>query len=260
MAYPTSDMELEVKEITSSKQIEIKILPTRVVNMEKLAPDVMRLNLKLPMAERLQFLAGQYIDILLEDGKKRSFSIANAPHDDEYLELHVRKIENGKFTTHVFDSMAEKELMRIEGPLGTFYLNEASEKPIVFIAGGTGFAPIKGMLEHAFAEETKRQMVLYWGVRDVESLYLADLAEQWAKEHENFTFIPVLSSPKESDEWQGRTGFVHEAVQADYLSVNESEVYASGPPAMIDAVRQAFVDKGLDAENFYFDSFEFAKD
>jgi len=259
-AYPASDMELEIKEITSSKQIDIKVLPTRVSKMEKLAPDVMRLYLKLPMVERLQFLAGQYIDILLKDGRRRSFSIANAPHDDEFLELHIRKVEGGEFTSHVFEKMKEKDLMRIEGPLGTFHLNEESEKPILFIAGGTGFAPIKGMLEHAFAEETTRPMILYWGVRNIESLYLAELPEKWMAEHDNFKFVPVLSDPAVSDEWGGREGFVHEAVLADFNSLSEFEIYASGPPAMINEVRDTFSEKGFDKDSFYFDSFEFSKD
>jgi len=259
-AYPESDMELEVKEITSSSEIEIKTLPTRIAKMEKLAPDVMRLFLKLPMMDRLQFLAGQYVDILLRDGRKRSFSIANAPHDDELLELHIRKVDNGVFTGRVFESMAEKEMLRIEGPLGSFSLNEKSDKPIIFVAGGTGFAPIKGMIEHAFAEQTKRKMTLYWGVRDLDSLYLAELPEQWAMGNDNFEFIPVLSEPKAADNWSGREGFVHDAIAADITSFGEHEVYASGPPAMIKAARESFFEKGLSEDAFYFDSFEFAKD
>ena len=259
-AYPDSDMELEVKEITSSKQIEVKTLPTRVAKMEKLAPDVIRLLLKLPMVERMQFFAGQYVDILLKDGRRRSFSIANAPHNDEFLELHVRKIEGGAFTSHVFENMNEKDLLRVEGPLGTFCLNEESTKPIIFIAGGTGFAPIKGMLEHAFAEKLQRPMTFYWGARNVVSLYLAELPAQWAKQHSHFKFVPVLSEPGVDDNWQGKVGLVHDVVIKDFQSLAEHEVYASGPPAMINAIREDFAEKGMSNDNFYFDSFEFAKE
>jgi len=256
-ASPRSDMELEVKEISSVKDIVIKTLPTRVVKMDKLAPDVMRLSLKLPMIERLQFLAGQYIDILLKDGRRKSFSIANAPHDDEFLELHIRKIEGGSFTTHVFEEMQEKALLRIEGPLGSFFLREESEKPLIFMAGGTGFAPIKGILEHAFAEELKKPMTLYWGVQDKASLYLAELAETWAKDYENFSFIPVLSNPSEDDGWQGETGLVHEVLARDFPDLSAHEIYASGPPEMIDAGREAFSQQGLNLDNYYFDAFTF---
>jgi len=259
-AVPDSDLVLEVQEISAAKDIAVKTLPSRVVKMEKLASDVMRIYLKLPMIERMQFLAGQYLDILLKDGKRRSFSIANAPYDDELLELHIRKIEGGHFTTHVFDEMEEKALIRIEGPLGTFFLREESDRPLIFIAGGTGFAPIKGILEHAFEEGISRPMYLYWGARDCESLYLNELAESWAKKFDNFQYIPVLSSAKESDNWQGRVGFVHEAVAKDFSDLSSYQLYASGPPEMIDAGRDAFLKQGMDENHYYYDAFTFAND
>ncbi|MDH3325620.1 MAG: CDP-6-deoxy-delta-3,4-glucoseen reductase [Gammaproteobacteria bacterium] len=257
-AIPDSDLVLEVKGISAVKDIVVKTLPARVAKMERLAPDVMRLYLKLPMIERMQFLAGQYLDILLKDGRRRSFSIANAPHDDELLELHIRKIDGGEFTTYVFDEMEEKALLRIEGPLGTFFLRE-SDRPLICMAGGTGFAPLKGILEHAFEEGLKRPIHLYWGARDKEGLYLSELAESWASKYENFIYIPVLSEQKAGDNWQGRTGLVHEAVAADFTDLSQYEIYASGRPEMIDEGRNIFIEKGLDQENYYFDAFTFSE-
>jgi len=259
-AIPDSDLVLEVEEISAAKDIVVKTLPSRVVKMEKLAPDVMRLYLKLPMIERMQFLAGQYLDILLKDGRRRSFSIANAPHDDELFELHIRKIEGGEYTTHVFEDMEEKALLRIEGPLGTFFLREESDRPLLFIAGGTGFAPIKSILEHAFAEGVKRPIHFYWGARDKASLYLTELAQSWVEKYENFSYTPVLSAAKPEDNWEGRTGFVHEAVVKDFAELSSFDIYTSGPPEMIDAGREAFLKIGMDEDLYFFDAFTFADD
>ncbi len=259
-AIPDTDLTLEVKEISAAKDIVVKTLPTRVVKMEKLAPDVMRLYLKLPMIERMQFLAGQYLDILLKDGRRRSFSIANAPHDDEFLELHIRKIEGGMFTSFVFDEMQEKALLRIEGPLGTFFYREESDKPLIFMAGGTGFAPIKGILEHVFAEKIKRPIYFYWGARDKTSLYLSELVQSWESQYSNFNYIPVLSEPKADDNWQGRTGWVHQAVADDFADLSPYQIYASGPPEMIDAAQSAFASQGLDMDNYFFDAFTFSEE
>ena len=258
-AIPDSDLVLEVKEISVAKDIVVKTLPSRVVKMEKLAHDVMRIYLKLPMIERMQFLAGQYLDILLKDGRRRSFSIANAPHDDEFLELHIRNIDGGEFTSFVFDEMEEKALLRIEGPLGTFFLREESERPLIFVAGGTGFAPLKGILEHAFAENMQRPIHLYWGARNKEGLYLNELAESWAAEHDNFKYTPVLSEAGD-DAWSGRKGMVHEAVAEDYADLSEYQIYASGRPEMIDSGRDAFTAKGMDLNHYYYDAFTFTND
>jgi len=259
-AHPSSDLELEVKEIAAAKDIVIKTLPARVVKMEKLAPHVMRVYIKLPMIERLQFLAGQYLDVLLDDGRRRSFSIANSPHDDEFIELHIRHVEGGQYTTYVFNEMQEKDLMRIEGPLGSFFLREKSKNPIILMASGTGFAPIKGILEHAFSEGLKRPVYFYWGARNLEYLYMGDLPAQWAKKHENFHFIPVLSQSLPEDNWQGRTGYVHAAVGEDFPDMSEYDVYASGRPEMIDAGRDLFLKQGMNEDRFYFDSFTFGVD
>ena len=203
-------------------------------------------------------MAGQYLDFLLADGKHRAFSIANAPHDDEFIELHIRHVDGGLFTDWVFSQMKEKALLRIEAPLGTFTLDEASERPMIFVAGGTGFAPIKGQIEHAFQAGLERPAELYWGVRSKRDLYLADLPARWAGERENFSFVPVLSEPDE--DWTGRVGWVHEAVLADHDDLPEHDIYMAGPPPMIEAARAAFRKAGVPDEQMYYDSFEYAGD
>lgn len=260
-ASPLSDLVIECHEISATKDIEIKTLPCRVQNLELVAPDVMVISLKLPTNQRLQFLAGQYIDILLKDGKRRSFSLANAPHDDEYLELHARNYPGGVFTEHVFTSMKVKDMLRFTGPLGSFFLRDTPEEcSIIFLASGTGFAPIKSILEHVFHQEggrhRKRNMTLYWGARTKSDLYLANLADKWQREHDNFTFVPVLSEPLSSDNWQGRTGLVHQAVMHDFPSLETHQVYACGAPVMVKAAYHDFITQcHLPRDAFFSDVF-----
>jgi len=258
-ARPRTDLTIEVREVRRAGDIQIKRLPCRIESIEKAAPDVAIVRFKLPANERLQFLAGQYIDFLLKDGKRRSFSLATPPHDDSLLELHVRHIPGGFFSDALFTQYKGREILRFEGPLGAFYLREESDKPIVFVAGGTGFAPIKAMIEHALHHGIDREMVLYWGVRSLPDLYLPNLPGRWQSEHRNFTFIPVLSEPRAEDAWPGRTGFVHQAVMADFPDLSGYQVYACGAPAMIDAARHDFTQQcGLPATEFYADSFTYA--
>lgn len=257
-ARPQSDLVIEAREIKTGGDIAVKILPCRVERRELLAPDVMRLYLRLPSVERLQFLAGQYVDILLADGRRRSFSLANPPHADDLLELHVRRVPGGFFTDYVFDKMKEKALLRFQGPLGTFFLREDSPRPIILIGGGTGFAPLKGILEHAFHIGLGRPLHLYWGARAKVDIYLDGLPRRWEAEQPNFRYTPVLSEPRPEDGWGGRTGWVHEAVAADYPDLSGHEVYMSGPPPMIRAAKPAFAARGLPEERLYYDSFEFA--
>ena len=260
-ARPLSDLSIEVREIGAAKDIVVKTLPCRVEKLEKRADDVMVVKIRLPANERLQFLAGQYIDFQLKNGKTRSYSLANPPHDDALQELHIRHMPGGLFTDQVFSSLKERDILRLKGPLGSFFIREDSDKPMIFIAGGTGFAPIKGMLEHAFAAHLDREMVLYWGVRSLKDLYMAELPQQWQAEHPNFTFIPVLSNPEPGDQWPGRTGYVHEAVLADFADLSGYQVYACGAPIMVDSARDAFGQtRGLPEDAFFADSFVFAAD
>ena len=257
-AQPRSDLRLRAREIERAGQLEVRILPCRVVRLDHLSHDVIRLSLKLPESQRLQFLAGQYLEFLLSDGRARAFSIANAPHDDELIELHLRHVPGGRFTDHVFSQMREKAILRIRAPLGTFVLREDSPRPMLFVAGGTGFAPIKGMIEHAFHVGIERPMHLYWGVRAARDLYLADLPRQWEASHPGFRFTAVLSEPDEG--WQGHRGFVHSAVLQDYPDLSGVDVYMAGPPVMIEAARTGFGAAGLPPARLYSDAFEYAKD
>ncbi len=260
-AKPTSDVVIECREVGAIADIPVRKLPARVQKMERLAPDVMAVHLKLPTNERLQFLAGQYVDILLKDGRRRSFSVANAPHDDELLSLHIRLVPGGQFTEHVFSAMKERDILRIEGPLGSFYLREDRDTPIVLLAGGTGFAPIKAIVEHAIHIGLTRPITLYWGSRDRAGLYMEQRAAGWESQLPGFKFVPVLSDSKPEDGWQGRTGLVHHAVIADLPDLSSHEVYACGAPAMIDAARLDFTTKcGLPEAAFFADSFTFAAD
>ena len=257
-AQPCSDLVIIAREINTSGELAIKTLPCRVERRELLAPDVIRLFLKLPSTERLQFLAGHYVDILLADGRRRSFSLANPPHADELLELHIRHVPDGFFTDFVFNRMKDKALLRFQGPLGTFFLREDSPRPMILIAGGTGFAPLKAMLEHAFHIGLDRPLHLYWGARAKVDLYLDELPRRWMAEYTNFRYTPVLSDPRREDEWSGQTGWVHEAVVTDYPELRGYDVYMSGPPPMIAAAKPVFADRGLPAEQLFYDSFEFA--
>jgi CDP-4-dehydro-6-deoxyglucose reductase len=260
-AKPKGDLTIECKQLSSDRDIPVKTLPARVEKLEKLAPDVIEMHLRLPASERLQFLAGQYIDILLKDGRRRSFSLANAPHDDSFLQLHIRHVPGGVFTEQVFSTMKARDILRFNGPHGSFYLREDSKKPMVFLAGGTGFAPIKSLVEHALHEGSERPIHLYWGARTKADLYQNDLPEQWTAKHPHIRYIPVLSDPAPGDGWQGRTGFVHRAVMADLPDLSGFQVYACGSPAMVDAARRDFTsDCRLPEEEFFADSFTFSAD
>jgi len=256
-AKPLTDLVVEARTIGAAKDIQVKLLPCRVQKLERLADDVMVLYLRLPANERLQFLAGQFVEFLLKDGSRRSFSMGNAPHDDELIQLHVRHVAGGQFTDHVFGKMKERDILRLEGPLGTFFLREDSAKPIVFVASGTGFAPIKSIIEHALRKGVTRPMVLYWGGRRPKDLYMNELAQKWAAEYpQQFRYIPVVSDALPEDQWSGRTGFVHRAVMEDFADMSGMQVYACGAPVMVDAARSDFTAKcRLPADEFFADSF-----
>ena len=258
-----SDLVIEVKELHGLGGIRPRKIPCRVERLEKPAPDVAVLGLRLPMNENFRFVAGQYIDFLLKDNQRRSYSIATAPKAEGVtaLELHVRHTPGGLFTDHAFSTLKVRDLLRFEGPLGTFYLREDSDKPIVLVASGTGFAPIKAICEHAFAKKIneKRPMTLYWGCRAKRDLYMLDVPAAWSAP--NFKFIPVLSDPTPECRWAGRTGFVHRAVMQDFPDLAGHQVYACGAPVMVDAARRDFSAAcRLPADEFFADSFLTAAD
>ncbi len=257
-AVPRTDLLVKVPEIVVGSDLPVRTLPCRVIEREQPAHDVIILHLKLPEGEVLQYLPGQYLDVLMRDGRRRSFSIANAPRPDDRLTLHIRHVPGGEFSGYVFEHLKTRALLRVRGPLGGFFLRERSERALVFVAGGTGLAPIKAILEDAFQRGDARPMHLYWGVRAQRDLYLHDLVTAWTREHSNLTYIPVLSEPADDDRWTGRTGLVHQAVLEDISDLGPYEVYSSGPPVMVDAAWETFPSHGLDPEHHFSDTFEFA--
>ncbi len=257
-AEPLSDVEISYVAPVGARAAPVKQHVARVTHLELLSSDVMRLDLQLDDGTPLAFHAGQYINVILSDGARRSFSFASAPHAGSAIELHVRRVEGGRFTPGVFTTLSVGDSLRIEGPLGAFTLREDSSKPIIFVAGSTGFAPVKSMLEHAFHTGLKRQIVLYWGVRSRADLYLGELAEQWAREHANFRFVPVLSAQLAQDAWSGRTGLVHEIILADYPDLSAHQVYACGSVQMVQAAQPAFAKRGLSSDDCFSDAFHLA--
>ena len=258
-----SDVVIESRQVTDESAFPIKKMPTRVASLAKLSHDVMALRLQLPAADVFKYHAGQYIEFLLRDGDRRAYSMANAPHtqlEKPGLELHVRHTPGGKFTDHVFSAMKEKEILRVEGPFGSFYLREESAKPMVFLASGTGFAPIKSMIEHMRVKNITRPAVLYWGGRRPADLYMHDWVLEQVLHMPNLTYIPVVSDALPEDAWAGRTGFVHNAVLQDLPDLNAYQVYACGAPIVVDSAQAAYVAAGLPADEFFADSFVTEKD
>ncbi len=256
-AMALEDLTIECREVGGLAGIKPRILPARVAKKEQLAHDVIALHLQLPASERLQFKAGQYIEFILKDGKRRAFSIANAQHDAEFLQLHIRVIPGGVFSEYVANELVEKAILRIEAPFGNFFLREDSQKPIIFVAGGTGFAPVKGIIEHMLFNNIQRDIILYRGARQLQDLYMHELCEKWAEFTPHLTYIPVISEP-EGDTWQGRTGLVHEAVLADYKDLGGHQAYVCGAPDMCEAAHTSFVQQGLLPDEFFSDAFTFA--
>ena len=221
--------------------------------------DVAILRLQLPANQNLQYRAGQYVEFILQGGARRSYSMANAPHllgSPPAIELHVRHMPGGRFTDHVFGAMKEKDILRMEGPFGSFFLREESVKPIVLLASGTGFAPIKAIIEQMQHKAIHRPAVLYWGARRRADLYLHDWAVQAAADMPNLQYVPVLSEATDEDAWDGRRGFVHQAVMQDWPDLSGHQVYACGAPVMVESAERDFVALcGLPAEEFYADAF-----
>ena len=257
-ARALTDLTVELRQVASAADAEIKTLPARIARLRKLAPDVMQVFLRLPAVERLDFAPGQYLDILIEGGRRRSFSIASPPHDSELIELHVRHVPGGSFTRRLFGALTDGALLKIEGPLGQFVYREGT-RPALLIAGGTGFAPLKSMLRHALEGGSHRRFLLYWGARTPIDLYEEPLVLDWTRRHSQLTFVPVLSEADAPHGGSRRAGWVHEAVLADHPSLAPYDVYAAGPPAMIEAIRSTFPSRGLPADQLHFDSFDYAQ-
>jgi CDP-4-dehydro-6-deoxyglucose reductase len=255
-ALPEGDVVIEAREIGGSSDYPIRKMPTRVQSITRAAPDVAIVTLQLPANEALAYRAGQYVEFLLKDGKRRAYSIACAPSLERPLELHIRHLAGGLFTEHVFGAMKERDILRFEGPLGTFFLREESDKPIVLLASGTGFAPVKALVEHLMHLKSTRPVRLYWGGRRPQDLYMDELCQAWTTTMPDFTYVPVVSDALPEDAWTGRTGFVHAAVMQDIPDLSGYQVYACGAPLMVDAARTEYVAQcGLPADEFFADAF-----
>jgi CDP-4-dehydro-6-deoxyglucose reductase, E3 len=255
-ASAQTDLVIEAREVSGSADFPLKKMPSRVASIEKVAPDVAIIALQLPASERLRYRAGQYIEFMLRDGKRRSYSMASAPSLDGPITLHIRYMAGGLFTEQVFNTLKERDILRFEGPLGTFFLREDSDKPIVMLASGTGFAPIKALVEHMIDLKSARPISLYWGGRRPHDLYMNALCQEWAAGLPNLRYVPVISHALPEDHWGGRTGFVHQAVMADLPDLSGYQVYACGAPVMVDAAREDFVRVcHLPADEFYADAF-----
>jgi CDP-4-dehydro-6-deoxyglucose reductase len=256
-ARATSDCRIEVREVDTSMLHTSRNLPGRILEMRRLAPDVMRLLIGLPANEPLHFHAGQYLSLSVAGNEPRFYSIANSPSIEgvRQLELHIRHMPGGVFTDYVFGAMKPRSLVRIDGPMGHFYLREDSAKPIILLASGTGFGPIKAIIEYALAQHSTRPMHLYWGGRLRRDLYLHELAEGWAAEHPHIRYTPVLSQPGAECAWAGKEGFVHLAVLDDYPDLSSHQVYACGAPVVIESARRDYRTAGLPDFEFHADSF-----
>ena len=255
-AVPQSDLLLESRQVTEAGALPIKKMPVRVATLEKKSADVVLMKLQLPANDAFLFRAGQYIEFLLRDGARRSYSMANAPAEGAQVELHIRHMPGGKFTDLVFGSMKEKDILRIEGPFGSFFLREDSDAPIVLLASGTGFAPIKALLEDMRQKGITRQSTLYWGGRRPGDLYMDTWVREFAAVHPWLNYVPVVSDALPEDAWSGRNGFVHKAVLQDHADLSAYQVYACGAPIVVDSAKKDFcAAAGLPEDNFFADAF-----
>jgi CDP-4-dehydro-6-deoxyglucose reductase len=255
-----SDVVLESRQVAEAGAFPVRKMPVRVAALTRLSDDVIVLRLQLPAGEPLQFHAGQYIEFILRDGARRSYSMANAPHTllepGTGIELHIRHLPGGKFTDHVFGAMKEKEILRVEGPYGSFFLREESGKPLILLASGTGFAPIKAVIEHMKHKKITRPATLYWGGRRPSDLYMDDWVRTQIAEMPNLRYVPVISNATPDDHWTGRTGFVHLAVMEDFGDLSGHQVYACGAPVVVDSAKRDYMSKrGLPEEEFFADAF-----
>jgi CDP-4-dehydro-6-deoxyglucose reductase len=253
-AEPREDLLVQVREIEAVRDIQVRMLPARVIEKTRLTDNVVRLRLRLPVSQRLQFLAGQYVDVLLAGGKRRAFSIASCPSLENEIELHIRHVEGGDFTGFVFEGLKERDILRFEGPLGNFFIrNDEPDRPMILMGGGTGFAPLKSMIENLLEQGDRREIHLYWGARTAAELYLDTLPEAWALEHAHIHYRRALSD-------EDGTGAGSQLRAADHPDLSGFDVYMSGPPAMIEAAKKAFTRHGVPPDRLYYDSFEFGLD
>lgn len=252
-ARPLSDLVLHSPEVTSFEGVTVQKVAARVMGKEPLADDVVKLTCKLAPGTVFNYVPGQYVDLTIKNIVTRSYSMATAEAVDGCIELHVRLVPGGQATPMIFEEVQLKNVVTIEGPFGTFYLRD-SDAPAIFLASGTGFAPIKALMEQLIASGSGRRVHLYWGGRAAQDLYMDHLCRQWQAELDWFEYTPVLSD--DISGWSGRTGFVHAAVIEDYSDLSPYQVYACGAPVVIDSARRDFTAQcGLQESNFFADAF-----
>ena len=254
-AVPQGDVVIESRAAAGVADIPVRKLPARVQRLERAAEDVMVMTLKLPSNDRFVFLPGQFVDLLLAQGKRRSYSIASSPSREGEIELHIRRLDGGFFSTQAFETMQEKDILRFEGPLGTTYLREDTDRPILMVGGGTGFAPLQAMLETLLEKESPRTVHLYVGARTRDGLYRDELAKRFSAASRNITYVPVLSGATAGCNWSGRAGLVHQAALDDLPDLSGFDAYVCGAPAMVDAARRDFAAAGLPEDRFFADAF-----
>lgn len=260
-AAPVDDLVIQAREIEAVRDIQVRKMPARVIEKTLMAPDVMRIRLKLPSAQRLQFLAGQYLEILAPEGKRRAFSIASPPQSEDVIDLHIRHVEGGGYTSWVFEELKVRDIVRFEAPLGTFFVrNDQTERPLLMVGGGTGFAPLKSMIECLLSHGDTRPLHLFWGAATPAELYMHEQVQQWEVDNAHINYTSALSEVESSEASGSFTGLVHEAVLDAYPDLSAFDIYISGPPAMVETGRKAFLEHGAEKRRIFFDSFEFGLD
>ncbi|VAW65777.1 2-polyprenylphenol hydroxylase and related flavodoxin oxidoreductases / CDP-6-deoxy-delta-3,4-glucoseen reductase-like [hydrothermal vent metagenome] len=260
IAKTTQDLQISIDEIEGLENLEVRQMGCHVSSKNHLCHDVISLQITLDNNERLQYHAGQYIEFMLEDGKRRAFSIANAPHKDDLIELHIRHVDGGLFTDFLFQSMPEHSALQVQGPLGSFYLREGRDRPLILMGGGTGFGPLKAMIEHIEHVGFNQPVHLFMGVRALRDLYMSDMVNQWINKNSQLSFVPVLSNPGDEDNWQGETGFVHQVVARQFGDLSAFDIYISGPPPMVNAAADLFTQQGASKDHMFSDAFEYSAD
>jgi NAD(P)H-flavin reductase/ferredoxin len=252
-SQPRADLTIRPKRFERIDIFRRKIITTRVFRLSRPEPDVTILTLRFPIGLRAPFKAGQYLQVVMEDGDRRNFSLANATRDNDGAELHIRHVAGGKFSQGMLSKLSVGDPLQVEVPYGDLHLR-ASERPVILLASGTGFAPIKSIIQTAIHSGHHRPMQLYWGGRKREDIYLFDLPARWAQRWPWFTFTPVLSEP--SSDWTGRVGLVHDAVREDHPDLSATDVYACGSPLMVNAAQRDFTSHHrLPDAQFFADAF-----
>lgn len=247
---PRSDLVVAPRRIGKADPFARKTVPARVFRLRPLASDVMLVHLRFPVGVRVKFKAGQHLSFILPDGERRDFSMANPPHMSDGAVLHIRRVPDGVVTGYIFEQLRHGDTLKVEVPFGDFALRD-DHKPILFVAGSTGFAPIQSIIGDMLARGIVRQTVLYWGARDAQGLY-SEMPAQWAQRYEHFNYVPVVS---DAPALGLRHSLVHRAVLEDHHTLAGHQVYVCGSPAMTGAARSDFIAAGLAEDDFFADAF-----